>query len=138
MQGFGHPKGDSIPGYRKPRPRVGGWEGTGSWGRLEPGSKNRKGELGSMRREGLSRQSLGWRFPARGKKAAPALKKGASQKQAGEPGTGLSVRKGRGLGGEGTGLGRSHQSASTRLLCQLLERMCRGAPWSRHEDQFSG
>lgn len=40
--------------------------------------KNRKGDLGAMRREGLGRQSLKGCFPARGKK------KGASQRQAGK------------------------------------------------------
>lgn len=54
------------------------------WGRQEPGSKTRKGELGAMRGDGLSRQSLRRCFPARGNRAAPALKKGASQKQAGK------------------------------------------------------
>lgn len=53
-------------------------------GRQEPGSKTRKGELGAMRRDGLSRQSLGRCFPAMGKREAPALKKGASQKKAGK------------------------------------------------------
>lgn len=100
-----------------------------------------------MRRDGLSRQSLGRCFPGRGNRAAPALKKGASQKQAGKHEETPTLRgKGRsmarrdqslgqwtpcdeGLGWgqpkEGTGLGRSHHTASTRLLCQLLERMCR-------------